>query len=165
MSNSPDDAFVVQTTVLQFRRPIGSTVQHAREEAMGVLRAAARRLNLQHFGQIGLKVVAHVPAPGASPDAKMFVAEKLLHEGSSAVSELGPTFFAGGVKYRSMQPSGQGSREEVLLFEPLVADNSYVFVDYDLQVREQLDDLERVANFADEAFDFVRGPAMRILEA
>jgi hypothetical protein len=112
--NGPDDMLTVQQALFQVRRPIETTPERAREDVAAVLRIVQRRLAVETFVQCGVKVVIHLPAPGATPDAKTFVAERLLQQGGAAVQGLGPKFFAGGVKHRSIDEN----REEVLQIEP-----------------------------------------------
>jgi hypothetical protein len=157
--NGPEDILTVQQGLFQVRRPIEATPERAREDVVGVLRVVQRRLAVETFVQCGVKVIVHLPAPGATPDSKTFVAERLLRQGADAVQELGPKFFAGGVKYRSIDEN----REEVLQIEPFVRDNTFLFVDYDVQIAEQFTDVDAVSDWIDEAFEFVKGPGTRIL--
>jgi hypothetical protein len=93
-------------------------------------------------------------------DAKAFVADRLMREGQAITQELGPTFFGSGVRFMS----NDHTRQEILNLEPLLADNSLLFVDYDVQRGMQFSGVELVSGWIDDAFDFVRGPAMRVLE-
>ena len=158
MFSAGDDRLIVQPQLVQLTRRIESTAERTRETSVAVLRSVEKRLMFQNYTQCGIKVVAHVPPP-AMADAKAFVADRLIHEGSEAVQELGPMFFAGGIKFRS----AQGSTLQELNVEPLMADNTLLYVDYDVQRSENFAALEPVTTWIDEAFDFVRGPAMRIL--
>lgn len=159
LANSPEDAVMIQPGLLQVRTPV-MTAEHARQKADAILEAVARRLELREFLGCGIKVVANVAAPGGAPDAKSFVTLQLMKPGEQA-EELGPGFFGGGIKYRRID--GQERMEEVLLIEPLVADNSLLFIDYDVQRGGPLQGLDEVPSWIDEAFEFVRGPTMTIL--
>ncbi len=83
-----------------------------------------------------------------------------MREGRAITDELGPTFFGSGVRFTSADQTVV----EILNIEPFLRDNGLLFLDYDVQRGEQFEGLDRVAGWVDDAFDFVRGPAMRILE-
>ncbi len=160
MFSAPDDMLVVQPGLLQLRRKIDSTSERVREVVIAILRAAEKRLQLGSYVQCGIKVVAYVPPPGME-DAKVFVSDQLMREGQTATQVLGPTFFGGGVKFTS----GEQGCVEQLLIEPLLADNKLLFVAYDVQRGgAAFQGLDPVAGWIDDAFAFVRGPAMQILE-
>jgi hypothetical protein len=158
--NGPEDRVLIQPGLLQLLTPVELTAELARQKAVDVFSAIAERLQLAAFVQTGIKVVAHVVAPGENPDARMFVSERLM--GGSRADELGASFFGGGVKYRSLA----SSCEQNLLVEPLIADeeNKHLWLDYDMQRRESTDTLDKVGEWIDDAFDFIRGPAMSLLE-
>jgi hypothetical protein len=156
--NAPEDGIVVQPGLIQLRTPVETTPEVARERFVAILRVLAKRLALATFLQAGIKVVAHVAVDGS---AKHFIGERLMRS-PDHIAELGPNFFAGGVKFRSIQP--ENGLEENLLLEPFVHDDKFVFVDYDVQ-RPFPYEVGQVGGWLDEAFAFVRGPAMRLLEA
>ena len=158
--NGPDDRILIQPGLIQILTPVELTAERARQKAVDLLRIMSTRLAIDGFQQVGLKVVAHVLAPGSTPDARQFVSHRLMS--GDRADELGPTFFGGGVKYRSISER----MEQNLLVEPLIADtdNKHLWIDYDVQRAEPADDTEAVGAWIDEAFDFVRGPVMTILE-
>jgi hypothetical protein len=159
--NSPDDSVTVQPALLQVRTPIELTAERAREKVVDVVRGVTQRLGIESYFQTGIKVVAHVSAPGESPSARAFVAERLM-QGADRIDELGPSFFAGGLKYWSLEAGD--SFEQVLLVEPLLRDDRWLFVDYDAQRRSPSDG-SQLGEWIADAFKFVSGPAMRLLEA
>jgi hypothetical protein len=163
LMNNPTDRLVITPTLIQFFGAVDSTAGRAREECIEVLGKVAERLRLEQFVQGAVDVTAHVPAPGARPDARLFVKEQLLG-GKDHADELGAEFFAGGVKFRRAAGE-QPTRDENLSVEPLVADNNYLWVNYNVQIFEPISGLDAVATWIEEAFDFVSGPAMSILEA
>jgi hypothetical protein len=156
--NSPDDAVLIQPGLLQVRHPITSTAEVARERTSAVLRALINRLAIQNFIAVGIKVIAHVPPPGS---AREFVVERLM-QGSDHIDELGPGFFGSGVTYSRLSPTGQPM--QTLLIQPFLMDDRYLYVDYDQQLHQPTDVPEQLPGWLDEAFAFVRGPAMQLLE-
>lgn len=162
LTNSPEDLVVIQPGLFQVQAPVDLTPERAREKAVDIQKIIATRLRARSFLVAGIKVVAHVPAPGDRPDAKAFVTDQLMREAGAAAQDLGPDFFGGAIRYRAL--ADDNLREEVLSIEPFVNDNSYIFVDYDVQRRQPFQDLDVLADWIDEAFSFVSGPTMRILE-
>jgi hypothetical protein len=162
MMNGPHDRVVVTPQLVQLFVAVDSTIGRARELAMDILKTVAERLRLDTFLQLGVNVTAHVPSPGDRPDARGFVKEQIL-KGSPDPEELGAGFYAGGVKFRRFDDTS--SREENLSIEPLVTDHTHLWVNYNIQLAEPIVDLQLVADRIDEAFSFVSGPAMSILEA
>lgn len=160
--NSPDDVVLLQPGLLQVRTPV-MTAGRAREKVLEIFSLSFSRLKLSGIVQTGVKVIAHAPAPGAQPHAKDFVATQLLRRGDEHIEELGPSFFAGGIKYRSVA-SENSPREEVLLIEPYVADDSLLYIDYDVQNFAQLQDPTDLGPLIDEAFNFVLQKAASIVE-
>ena len=161
--NPPEDAVVIQPGLLQIQAKIELTTEAVREKCMAVFRATVERLNIESFLQCGIKVVAHVAAPGASPDAKAFVAQQLM-QGQERVEELPAGFFGGGVKYRRLD----AEREDNLLIEPFIHDNEFVFIDYDVArvvTGQPFQGIDHVATWLDEDFSFVSGHAMSLLQA
>jgi hypothetical protein len=159
--NSPHDRVAVTPQLVQIHTPVELTAGRVREETIEVLSAITERLKLESFVQGAIDVTAHAAAPGELPDAQAFVRERLLR-GADHATELGADFFVGGVKFRRSSPT---TRDENLSIEPLVADNHYLWVNYNIQIFEPVTGLDRVAEWIDSAFDFVTGPAMSILEA
>ena len=166
MNNGLEDRILITPGLLQVVIPVSLTSERAREASADVLRAIVERLKLEQYIQCGIKVVAHAAAPGERPDARAFVAEQLMIGGDRA-AELGPDFFGGGVKFRRIiegRHVGEGG-EANLLIEPFVADNQYIWIDYDIQRIGGFDDLDDVSEWVDDAFGFVKGPVMALLEA
>jgi len=157
--SAADDMLMVQPGLIQLRRRIETTPERTRETVIQILRIAEKRLQLDEYVQCGIKVIAHAQPP-AMTDAKVFVADRLMREGHAITQELGPTFFGGGVQFISVEPQLQ----EILILQPLIVDNSLLYLDYDTQRAFQFKGIESVSGWIDEAFDFIRGPAMRILE-
>jgi hypothetical protein len=155
--NSPEDGLVIQPGLIQFRSVIDSTPEVARERTLSIMRVLTKRLEVLSFLQVGIKIVAHVPVQGS---ARSFIADRLMR-GTERIEELGPGFFAGGVKYRNIEQTPP--QEEVLLIEPFVQDDNFLFVDYDTQ-RPQQFELDQLAGWLDDGFSFVRGPAMDLLK-
>jgi hypothetical protein len=166
MSNAAgDDSLTVQAQSIQMRSPVDLTVERAREKAFSILKIVFTRLEIETMPQCVIKVVAHVRAPGETPDAKGFVAERLM-KGYESNGPLGPGFFGGGVKFRSI--SDDASQEENLSIEPLVRDNRYVYVDYDIARTATHSPgwkIEDLSGWIDDAFSFVSQQAMELLEA
>ena len=161
LTNTPSDVVIVQPGLHQVQAPVELTQERAREKAATIIDRISKGLNTADYLAYGVKVVAHVPLPGAHPDGKRFVSEKLMRTEDLA-RELGPDFFGGGVKYRSI--SDDAALEEVLLVEPFVPDNSLVFVDFDVHRRRPFSGLDQLDTWIANCFSFVSGPAMRILE-
>jgi hypothetical protein len=156
--NTPEDRLLVQPVLVQAQTPIDLTVDAAREKATGLITTVATRLQLANFVQCGIKVVCHVAVP--TRDAKAYAADTLL-AGRSLEDELGPSFFVGGLKYRSLE--AEPPVEQNLSIEPLLADNEFMFVDYDIQRMFAFGDLGQLGGWIQEAADFVKGQAMSIL--
>jgi hypothetical protein len=156
----PDDAVIIQPGLIQARTPVSMTKEHAAKKVVAIFRAVSKRLNLGVFVSGGTKVIVHAPVPPPLQDARQFVGEKLMRSAEQA-AELGPNYFSGGVKFRSIE---QDRREENLLIEPFVRDDSMVFIDYDVQRVEQITDVHVVDQWLDEAYDFIDGNVRRLLE-
>jgi hypothetical protein len=158
--NPPEDRVMVQPGLIQVAAPLESTAERGREKAVAVLRVIAERLSLHNFVVCGIKVVAHVPAP--EEGAREFVQSRLMSGQTDHLAELGEGFFGGGVKFRRFDL--ERPQETVLLVEPLVNDDTFIFVDYDHQRAMPFIEVDPIGSWIDEAFDFVRGPVMAILK-
>jgi hypothetical protein len=164
MLNSQEDRLVLTPQLVQYFATVDSTVGRTREVALEVLKTVADRLKLDLFVQIGVDVTGHAPAPGDRPDARLFLREQLL-KGSTHADELGADFFAAGIKFRRFDDPATPTKDENLSIEPLLLDNSYLWINYSVQRVETVKDLDVVAEWIDDAFNFVSGPTMTILEA
>lgn len=162
--NPPADRVLLQPQLLQIQSPIGSgagetTAERAREKATRVLRTAAERLRLELFLGCGIKVVARVPAPDNG--ARDFVATHLFSR-AEHVDLLGSGFFGGGIKALRLGDNGQ--KVEVLLIEPLLMDDHYIYVDYDVQRTTQITTLDPLSEWIDAALNFVGEQTITFLE-
>src|SRR5437867_667943 len=131
----PDDTVLIQPMLIQVRTPVSMTKELASEKVVSILRAIAKRLELQAFVNGGTKVIVHAAIPPPQ-DARDFVATRLMRA-DEQLAELGPNYFAGGAKYRSIV---DGRREDNLLVEPFIRDTSFLFIDYDIQRAEPFTD-------------------------
>jgi hypothetical protein len=168
-SNGEDDFVELRPALLQLVArmdgPDVLTTELAEKKAVRVLRAATERLKIPGFLQCSIQAAAVVEVPGSDPDAKKFVAERLMG-GADHPDELGHGFFGGGVRYRRLREEGDG--EDTLYVEPFLQENSLLFLNHQV-VRvagEQAisNDLDQVGTLIEEAFEFLSGPTMRLLE-
>lgn len=166
LQNGPEDTVMLQPGLFQVNARMDGeavlTVEGATDKAMTILRIASDRLGATAFLQCAVKVVAHVSAPGPQPDAKSFVTERLMR-GEDHAKELGAEFFGAGVKFRRIHEA----QEETLLIEPFVQDNTMVFVDFEATragIPQALRNLDDVATWIADAFSFVSGPTMTLLD-
>jgi hypothetical protein len=160
--NSADDRLLIQPSLLQLVMEVESTAERAQLDAWAILECTVERLALKAFLQCGIKVVAHTEAPGPSPDARSFIASHLSSTDERA-SGLGEGFYSGGMKFRRIRNDTIAS-DETLQVEPLVADNHFVFIEYDIQRAGQLG-IDLIPEWLESAFDFVRTRVRRVLEA
>jgi hypothetical protein len=163
-TNSPDDRILVQPDLIQVALPVESTMQRAREDALGVVGPVVDRLQLRDFVQVGINVTAHVPLPPPLQSAREFVDQRFVARGEH-VDELGSGFFVGGLKYRSADATAQPAREDVLLVEPLLADDKFIWLNYDVGRFGAFAGTDSLGEWIDDAFSFIADHAMRILEA
>lgn len=161
-SNGPQDVVLVGPDLIQVQTPVMSA-EAAREKVDRIQTVISERLQLNAYLLGGIKVIAHVAAPGQAPNAVAFVSEQLMQVGEQA-DNLGAGFFAGGIKYRRIDQPNEPGREDVLLIEPFVHDNGFLFIDYDVQRRQPFQGLGDLSGWIDDAFSFVRGPTIEILE-
>ncbi|MEJ7657502.1 MAG: hypothetical protein WKF33_10785 [Thermoleophilaceae bacterium] len=161
LSNSPSDLVIMQPGVFQVQTPVELTPELARTKAQAILNTVSKRLKVENYLTCGIKVVAHVSAPGPVPDAKAFISGQVMRAGELA-HELGPNFYGGGVKYRSF--SDDLSLEENLSLEPWIGDNQFIYVDFDVQRRIPFQGLGDLSAWLDDAFSFVSGPTMRVID-
>jgi hypothetical protein len=163
-SNGPGDAVELRPAQLQIDAKMDGpdllTAPMASAKVAKIFKAASERLKVEAFLQCRVHVIASVNIPEG--DAKKFVAERLQHDVEQA-AELGPDYFAGGVRFRRLMPPQGG--EENLTVEPDVNDNSQLYVEFDT-VRGAIGGpimLEQVSSWVDEALEFVAGPTIRLL--
>jgi len=165
--NPPHDRVLIQPQLLQVQSPIGSggttdtTAERSREKAVAVLSAAAERLAIRQFLSCGIKVQAEIPAPEGG--ARNYVATNLFHQ-ADRVDLLGQGFFGGGIKVWRFDPDTPGQKIEILLVEPLLADDAFIYVDYDVQRNILLTDLNDLGGWIDSALKFVREKTITFLE-
>jgi hypothetical protein len=136
----------------------------AEKKIIKILRKATKQLKIPGYLQCTIQTVAVVAVPGANPDAKGFVAEKLM-AGGTHLEELGEGYFAGAVRYRRIQEDMTG--EDTLYVEPFLQDNSQMFLNHQIARvggEEPITDLDQVGTWIEESFEFLSGPAMRLLE-
>jgi hypothetical protein len=142
-----DDGISVQPPLIQVRGNIQMTAQTEADRAQAIIKVVAEQLGIRQFFNLGIRHLYHAPAPGR--DARAFVMNKLLSRTDEDVAALrrGGSLWS-GVKYVVSEPEAQYT----LLVEPLVADNTYVFLDLDAQfpgearvedIRERASDAER----------------------
>jgi len=163
-TNGPGDSVELRPAQLQIDAKMDGpdvlTGPMASGKITKIFKVACDRLKVEAFLQCRIHIVASVDAP--DQDAKKFVAEKLAHDVEQA-PELGPDYFAGGVRFRRLVPPQGG--EDNLTIEPDVNNNSLLFVEFDM-IRGAISgpiELDQVSEWIDEALDFVAGPTMRLL--
>jgi hypothetical protein len=164
--NGPEDAVELRPAQFQIQakldgqEPLGA--ESAERKVMRILNIASGRLELETFIQCAVQVVALGAVPGDDPDAKDFVAERLMHDTEQA-NILGPRYFGGGVKFRSIKEDDSG--EDTLSVEPFVQDNKFVFIEHQrmrVAVAQPIR-LEDVSSLISEAFEFCAGKTMKLL--
>lgn len=167
LTNGPEDSVMLQPGLFQVQAQmdgaIALTTEAATDKAMSILRTASARLKVEAFLQCAIKVVALVSAPGPSPDAKAFVSERLMR-GNEQAEIMASGYFGGGVRFRRVDPSGTG--EDSLGIEPFIQDNTFLFVTHDVAkigAPHPIDDLDHVSSMIEDAFKFIAGPTMSLL--
>lgn len=166
-SSGQEDSVEIRPALLQIQTPMDAmdvlTAPMAEEKATRIFKTACDRLKIEGFLQCEIAIVALVPAPGDEPNACEFVAEKMMHDGGLA-SELGPDYLGAGVLFKSAP--GEGTGEDQLSVEPYFQDNDLVFLNHRV-VRvpghRPPFDLDQISTLISEAFDFLAGPTMRLL--
>jgi hypothetical protein len=141
----------------------------AQERASAILHLANEHLDVDTFLQCSLQIVALAAVEGDSPDAKAFVAARLM-QGIKA-ENLGEGYFAGGVRFRRVDEQEHGADtdnagEESLTIEPYLQNNQFVYIDRQL-VRvavERLIGIDHVSEWITDSFNFVSGQTMGLLE-
>jgi hypothetical protein len=156
----PENAFLIQPPLLQFRSPVTMGYKNAAEDAEVCLKVAAEHLGAKQFANLGIKHILHVTAP--NNDAKSYVQNQLLSGADEGLSALVGPAGSGwvGVKY-GINPSDNAAM--TLVIEPLVADNAFVFVDLDAQHQGEVD-LDRVTDRASDVERFLTETVRPYLE-
>ena len=164
--NGPEDT--VELRPAQFRiqakldgqEPLGG--ETAERKVMRVLRIAGTRLELETFLQAAIEIVALAAVPGGDPDAKAFVAGHLMADDSHP-KILGPRYFGGSMKFRSIEQDQSG--EDSLRIEPFMMDNRYVYIEHQVirVALQQPISLDNLSTLITEAFEFCAGPTMKLL--
>jgi hypothetical protein len=167
-SNGEDDFVELRPAVFQIVAKMDGpdvlTADLAKMKIIKILRKATNQLKVPGYLRCSVQAVAVVGVPGANPDAKGFVADKLM-AGGSHLDELGEGYFAGAVRYRHIEEDLTG--EDTLYVEPFLQDNSQMFLNHQIARvggEEPISDLDQVGTWVEEAFEFLSGPAMRLLE-
>jgi len=139
------------------------TTDSAEKKVVRILKTATERLGVPGFMQFSLQVIAIAEVPGDDPDAKDFVAEKLMG-GGDAPEELGAGYFGGGVRFRRLAEDGTG--EDALAIEPFLQDNTQLFLNHQITrifPEYPLTELDQIGSWIEDAFEFLSTPAMRLL--
>ncbi len=163
-NNGPDDVVEFRPAAFQIQTKMDGpdllTGPMASDKVAKIFKIAAERLKVAAFLQCHIQIIASVDAP--DEDAKQFVAERLLHDIEQS-DELGPDYFAGGVRFRRLVPPPPG--EDSLSVEPDVNDNSLLYIDFQMARLAATGPiaLDQASSWIGEAFDFVGGPTMRLL--
>jgi hypothetical protein len=164
--NGPEDSVELRPAQLQILakldgpEPLGA--ESAERKVMAILKAACTRLEMEIFLQCAIQIVALAAVPGASPDAKAFVSETLMRDVEQA-SVLGPRYFGGGIRFRSLKEDETG--EDSITIEPFLQDNAFVYLDHQ-KARLALHGpigLDQVSSWISDAFEFLSGPTMNLL--
>jgi hypothetical protein len=77
---------------------------------------------------------------------------------------LGHGYFGGGIQFRKVMDDRSG--EEQIAIEPYLQDNAMIWLDHHkgrMAVNELIR-LEQVSSWIEEAFEFLHGPTMNLLE-
>lgn len=159
MGGSPEDAASIQLPLVQVRTSIPLSTDRAGEQVQTVLRTIGRHLDIVEVGNLGIKLVYNAVVP--ERDARAFVLHRLLQKTDDDLGELraGGGGLWAGVKY----VSGSDQSQYAILIEPLVADNTMLFLDLDVQFpgRASLDD---VADRVKEVERYMTGPVNGYLD-
>jgi hypothetical protein len=170
LRDTPEDFVELRPALLQVQAKMDGdphllTAEKACDKAIWILKTASKYLKVEAFLQCAIQIVAHVGIPGADPDAKAFLQERFMRDGLDPTT-LGPDYFGGGVRFRSVAESG--TAEDSLLIEPFIRDNKLIFLSHDVArigMPQPISDLGQVSNWVTEAFEFLAGPAMDLLKS
>lgn len=164
--NGPDDSVELRPAQIQIQAKLDGpeplVAQSAERKVMTILKTACSRLEMEIFLQCSIQIVALAAVPGDQPDAKVFVSETLMG-GIEQATVLGPRYFGGGIRFRSLKEDQSG--EDVIAIEPFIEDNKMLFLDHQ-KARVAATgpiSLDRVSSWISDGFDFVSGPTMNLL--
>jgi hypothetical protein len=147
IGSSADDAVILNPPLLQVRDIIGLGASHSASKAQDVIKTVGRHLGASQFVNLGVRHVYHAPAP--ERDARAFVMTRLLGKDVDDLGELA----GGGSAWVGLKvvTDVDNQRAFTLIIEPLVRDDSLLFIDLDAQFPGQvdLDTIERRAQDAE----------------
>lgn len=165
--NGPEDSVELRPAqlqvVLKLDGPEPYVPASAEDKAMTILKCAVSRLEMEAFVQCAVKLVALAAVPGENPDAKEFVAKKLMRD-IEHPNVLGHGYFGGGIQFRKIKDDGSGTDQ--IAIEPYLEDNAMIWLDHE-KVRGAVTEairLEHVSSWIEEGFEFLKGPTMNLLE-
>jgi hypothetical protein len=146
---SPEDAFIIQPPLLQFRSPAAMGLANAADDAQTCLKTAAEHLGATQFANLGIRHVLHAPAPDGEGRAYI---QRLVGQHEDALEPLqrGGEIWV-GVKYGISSADGS---TYTLVIEPFVADPKFLFIDLDAQLPGPAD-LDRITDRAADAARFI----------
>lgn len=166
LQNGPDDSVELRPAQLQLQAKLDGpeplTAESTQRKVMTILKVACTRLEMDIFLQCAIQLIALVAVPGDNPDARVFVSDTLMRDVEQA-NVLGPQYFGGGIRFRSIREDGSG--EDSIAVEPFVHDYKMVYLDHQkarLAAHEPIK-LDNVSSWIEEAFEFVSGPTMNLL--
>jgi hypothetical protein len=165
--NGPEDSVELRPAqiqmVIKLDGPEPLVPKSAEDKAMSILKIACSRLEMESFLQCAIQVVALAAVPGDKPDAKEFVATTLMRDVEHP-NLLGHGYFGGGIQFRKLKDDSSGA--DAIAIEPFLQDNAMIYLNHEkgrAAVAEPIR-LDQVSGWIDEAFDFLRGPTMNLLE-
>jgi hypothetical protein len=158
LSNGPQDFVMLDPRLLQVRTDIVLTPALAQAKTIEILRRATACLDQDDFAQCGVGINAHTPLPPNSPDARSYLTDE-LSDTSERARALGPGFFA-CLQFRRSATNV----EEQLSVEPLLADDRFLFLKLDVQRTGPHGHLDELDAWLDDAFEFLRDRATKLLE-
>jgi hypothetical protein len=159
VGSSTEDVLVIQPPLLQFRSTATMGIMNAADDAQVCLRTVGEHLGVSQFGNLGIKLVYHAPAPEG--DSVRYVQHHLLGKSEDDLTMLGRGgSLWTGIKYGISAPEGSGY---TLVIEPLIADPKYLFIDLDCQFPGQAD-IERIADRIGDAERYANDTVAPYLE-
>lgn len=139
------------------------TAEMAASKVKRILQTAIDKLGIPGFLQCAVQVVAVVPIPDSSPDAKAFLADRLM--GGVNMSALGDDYFGSTVLLRRLNEDPP--EQDSLTVEPFFQDTSFIFLNHEMTRTaggQPLTDVDQIDTWVGEAFDFVDRPVMQLLD-